>query len=135
MKAQGGFSLVEVLVAALLIAVALVPLMQNVPGLLQEDQYDEVTMRLGTAAVRQMESLINTLRGNITGAASGSAVCPDVARCLLVWTITTEASSVTFGVGRLVDVSVIACADANGNGACDPGETQVRQDAKVTSRP
>lgn len=135
MKAQDGFSLVEVLVAALLIGAALVPLMQNFPGLLQESQSDEVSMRLGTVAVRQMESLLNTLRGNITGAASGSATCPDLQGCLLVWTIATEASSATSGVGRLVDVSVVACADTNGNGACDPGETQVRQDAKVTSRP
>jgi type II secretory pathway pseudopilin PulG len=135
MKAQGGFSLVEVLVAALLIATALVPLMQNFPGLLQEGQSDEVAMRLGTVAVRQMESLVNTLRGNIAGAASGGTACPDLPGCRLVWTITTEASSATSGVGSLVDVSVVACADTNGNGVCDPGETQVRQDAKVTSRP
>jgi Tfp pilus assembly protein PilV len=134
-KAQAGFSIVEVLVAALLIAVALVPLMQMFPGLLEQDQIDEATMQLSTAAVRQTESLINTLRGNITGAASGSAACSDVPGCLLVWTITTETSSTTPGVGRLVDVSVIACVDADGNRVCDPGETQVRQDAKVTSRP
>ena len=135
MKAQAGFSIIEVLVAALLIAVALVPLMQMFPGLLEDDQSDEATMQLGAAAVRQTESLINTLRGSITGAASGSAACSDVAGCLLVWTITTEATSTTPGVGRLVDVSVIACLDTDGNGVCDPGETQVRQDAKVTSRP
>jgi prepilin-type N-terminal cleavage/methylation domain-containing protein len=135
MRGQSGFSLVEVLVAALLIAAALVPLMQNFPGLLQENQSDEVAMRLGTVAVRQMESLVNTLRGNITGATSGSAACPDLPACRLVWTVTTEASSATAGVGRLVDVSVIACTDTNGNGVCDPGEAQVRQDAKVTSRP
>lgn len=135
MKAQAGFSIIEVLVAALLIAVALVPLMQMFPGLLEEDRTDEATAQLGAATVRQTESLINTLRGNITGAASGSAACPDVAGCLLVWTVTTEATSATPGVGRLVDVSVTACIDANGDGVCDPGETQVRQDAKVTSRP
>jgi prepilin-type N-terminal cleavage/methylation domain-containing protein len=134
-KAQAGFSLVEVLVAALLIGVALVPLMQMFPGLLEEDQTDEVTMQLGAVAVRQTESLVNTLRGNITGAASGSAACPDLPGCRLVWTITTEAASATPGVGRLVDLSVIACVDTDGNGLCDPGETQVRQDAKVTSRP
>ena len=135
MKAQAGFSIIEVLVAALLIGVALVPLMQMYPGLLEEDQVDDVTVQLGAVAVRQAESLINTLRGDISGAASGSATCPDFPGCLLVWTISTEASSGITGVGRLVDVTVIACADTNGNGVCDPGETQVRQDAKVTSRP
>jgi prepilin-type N-terminal cleavage/methylation domain-containing protein len=135
MKAQAGFSIIEVLVAALLIGVALVPLMQMYPGLLEEDQVDDVTVQLGAVAVRQTESLINTLRGDIGGAASGSTTCPDFPGCLLVWTITTEASSGIPGVGRLVDVSVTACADTNGNGVCDPGETQVRQDAKVTSRP
>ncbi len=135
MKAQAGFSVIEVLVAALLIAVALVPLMEMFPGLLEEDQVDDVTIQLGAVAVRQTESLINTLRGNISGAASGSAACPDFPGCLVVWTIATEASSGILGVGSLVDVSVIACADTDGNGLCDPGETQVRQDAKVTSRP
>ncbi len=135
MKAQAGFSLVEVLVAALLIGVALVPLMQMFPGLLGEGQTDEMTMRLGAVAVRQTESLVNTLRGGITGAASGSATCPDLPGCLVVWTITTEASSATLGVGSLVDISVSACVDTDGNGLCDPGETTVRQDAKVTSRP
>lgn len=135
MKAQAGFTAVEVLVAALLIGVALVPLMQMFPGLLEDDQTDDVTLQLSTVAVRQMESLINTLRGDVAGAQSGSASCPDVPACLVVWTITTEASSGAPGVGALVDISVIACADTNGNGVCDPGETQVEEDAKVTSRP
>ena len=135
MKREAGFSLIEVLVAALLIGIALVPLMQMAPGLLEEGQSGETTMRLGTVAVRQMESLVNSLRGNIGSVGSGSATCTDFPQCLLVWTITTEASSATQGVGTLVDVTVTACVDANGNGACDPGETQVRSDAKVTSRP
>lgn len=135
MKTQAGFSVIEVLVAALIIGVALVPLMQLFPGLVEEDQTDEVTMQLGAVAVRQTESLTNTLRGNIVGAASGSAACPDLPRCLVVWTITTEAASATPGVGSLVDITVTACLDANSNGLCDAGETQVRQDAKVTSRP
>lgn len=135
MKREGGFTLVEVLVAAMIIAIALVPLMQLFPALLDEGRSDETTTRLGTVAVREMESLINSLRGSIGSVASGTAACADLPQCLLVWTITTEASSATPGVGSLVDVSVTACVDANGNGACDPAETQVRYDAKVTSRP
>lgn len=135
MKHEAGFSLVEVLVAALLIAVALVPLMQLFPGLLQQDQSDESIVRLNTVAVRQMESTITALRNNIGSVASGSATCSDLPQCLVVWTVTTESSSATQGVGSLVDVAVIACVDANANGACDASEIQVRDDAKVTSRP
>jgi len=130
-----GFTLVEVLVAALLIAMALVPMMQLFPGLMQADLTDETTMRLGTVAVRNMESITTSLRNIITSVASGSATCSDFPNCLVVWTVTTEASSATPGVGSLVDVGVTACADANANGACDASETQVHYDAKVTSRP
>jgi prepilin-type N-terminal cleavage/methylation domain-containing protein len=132
---EAGFSLIEVLVATLLISVALVPLMQLFPGLLEQGQSDETAMRLGTVAVRQMESFTNSLRGNINSVTSGSSACPDLPQCRLVWTITTESSSAAQGVGSLVDVSVTACVDANGNGLCDAGEAQVRYDAKVTSRP
>jgi prepilin-type N-terminal cleavage/methylation domain-containing protein len=135
MRREAGFSLVEVLVAALIIGIALVPLMQLFPGLLEEGQTDEATMRLGTVAVRQMESLVTSLRANITSVTSGSAACSDLPQCLVVWTVTTEASSAAQGVGSLVDVSVTACADTDGNSVCDAGETQVRYDAKVTSRP
>jgi prepilin-type N-terminal cleavage/methylation domain-containing protein len=132
---EAGFSLIEVLVATLLISVALVPLMQLFPGLLEQDVSDETMMRLGTVAVRQMESFTNSLRGNINSVASGSAACPDLPQCRLVWTTAIESSSAVQGVGSLVDVSVTACVDANGNGVCDAGEAQVRYDAKVTSRP
>ncbi len=135
MKRETGFSLIEVLVAVLLIAAALVPLMQLFPGLLQQDQSEEAIARLNTVAVRQMESTITSLRNSIGGVASGSAACSDLPQCLVVWTVTTEASSATRGVGSLMDVTVIACVDANANGACDASELQARDDAKVTSRP
>jgi len=134
-KREAGFSLVEVMVAALLIALALVPLMQLFPGLLQQDQSDETIALLNTVAVRQMESTITALRNNIGGVASGSATCSDLPQCLVVWTVATESSSATQGVGSLVDVTVVACADSDSNGVCDAGEIQVRYDAKVTSRP
>jgi len=132
---EEGFTYVEVLVAALLIAMALVPLMQLFPGLVETDLTDETTMVLGAVAVRNMESITTSLRNTIAGVASGSATCSDFPKCLVVWTVTTELSSATTGVGSLVDVGVTACADANGSGACDAGENQVHYDAKVTSRP
>lgn len=135
MRGQAGLTLIEVLVATLLIGVALVPLMQLYPGLLQTNRQDETTMRLGTVAVRQTETIITSLRGSISSVASGGAACADLPACLVQWTIATEAASTTSGVGQLIDVTVIACVDSDGNGACDAGETQVRYDAKVTSRP
>lgn len=69
------------------------------------------------------------------GVASGTAACTDLPNCRLVWTIATELSSGTPGVGSLQTVQVVACQDTNGNSACDAGEKQVRYDAKVTTRP
>ena len=135
MSREGGFTYVEVLVAALLIAMALVPLMQLFPGLVETDLTDETTMVLGAVAVRNMESITTSLRNNIASVVSGSATCADFPKCLVVWTVTTELSSATPGVGSLVDLGVTACQDANGNAACDASETQVHYDAKVTSRP
>ncbi len=135
MRREDGFSLIEVIVAAMIIGVALVPLMQMMPGLIADDRADEVTLQLGTVAVRKMEALTNSLRTNTSGVPGGTAACSDLPRCLLMWTVTTETSTTTQGVGALVDVSVTACVDQNGNGACDAGGPQIRYDAKVTSRP
>ncbi len=135
MRDEDGLTLIEVLVAVLLIAGALVPLMQLYPGLLGQNQQDEATARLSAVAVRQMEATLASLRSSIGSVASGAAACADLPACLVQWTVATEASSATPGVGQLVDVAVIACTDRNGNGACDAGEPQVRYDAKVTSRP
>ncbi len=135
MKGEAGFSLIEVIVAAMIIGVALVPLMQMMPGLIADDQADEATLQLGAVAVRKMEALGNSLRANTSSVPSGAAACADLPRCLLIWTVTTETSTATQGVGTLVDVSVTACVDQDGNGACDAEEPQIRYDAKVTSRP
>lgn len=135
MRDEAGLTLIEVLVALLLIAGALLPLMQLSPGLLRENQQDETTMRLSAVALRQMEATLASLRGNIGSVTSGTAACTDLPTCLAQWTVATEASSATAGVGQLVDVAVIACLDLNSDGTCDAGEPQVRYDAKVTSRP
>ncbi len=135
MRDERGLTLIEVLVALLLVAGALVPLMQLYPGLLQQNQQDETTARLSAVAVRQMEAALAGLRANIGSITSGAAGCADLPACLVQWTVATETSSTTPGVGALVDVAVIACLDRDGNGICDAGEPQVRYDAKVTSRP
>jgi hypothetical protein len=123
------------LVAAAIVGVALIPLLQMLPGALGPAQTSDVHLRLETAAVRKTEELIGRLRANIAGVPSGTEACPDLANCRLAWTIATEASSPSPGVGALVRLSTVACVDSDGSGACDVGEEQVRLDTKVTSRP
>ena len=135
MRTQAGVSLVEVLVAAMLIGLALTPLMQLYPGLLEADQEAETEMRVGMAASRKMEEIVTRLRNDINAVASGAEACTDLSGCRVEWTIATEQSSAVSGVGSLKTVGVRACMDANGNLSCDAGEVQVRHDAKVTSRP
>jgi prepilin-type N-terminal cleavage/methylation domain-containing protein len=130
-----GFSLIEVAVATLIVAVALVPLVQLFPALIGEGATNETMLQLDAAAVRQMESLVLATQVNAGAVASGTTGCPDVPKCLLTWSATQEPASGAPGVGVLMDLSVTACVDANGNGTCDPGESQVRYDAKATSRP
>lgn len=136
MRTEGGVSLVEVLVAASLIGLALVPLMQLYPAVLDADREAEIGMRLGTVAGRRMEEIINQLRSDIGSVTSGSASCaPDLPSCWLEWTVASETSSATPGVGILVAVTVMACLDGDADSSCDTTEQQARYDAKVTSRP
>lgn len=73
--------------------------------------------------------------GGAAGSTSGNAACADVPDCRLQWTTATEQSSGTAGVGRLEQVSVVACRDTNRNRRCDAGEPQVRYATKATTRP
>ena len=130
-----GVTLIEVLVAVMLIGLALAPLMQLYPGILAADQEADLDMRVGTVALRKMEEIIAALRDDIGGIASGAEPCADFPGCRAAWTITAEQSSAVTGVGQLNAVGVLACADADGSLTCDSGEVQVRFDAKVTSRP
>lgn len=132
---EAGVTLIELLVAAAIIGVALIPLLQIVPGTLGPAQVSEVQLRLEAAATRKTEELVGRLRANIAGVPSGAEVCADLANCRLTWTITTELSSATPGVGALVMLSTVACQDRDSSGTCDAGEEQVRLDTKVTSRP
>lgn len=133
--AQAGFTTTELLVAALILGVALIPLLQVVPGTLAPAQVSETDLRLSAAATRKTEEIINRLRADITSVTTGSEACADLTGCRLQWTIATELSSNTQGVGSLRTVATIACRDANANSTCDADEAQVRFDTKVTSRP
>ncbi len=132
---EDGVALLEVLVAAFLIGLALVPLLQLYPRTVGYTVSNLNTL-LSAAAIRKAEEIITRMRPSGTSSTavlSGTAACTDVPNCLLVWTITTEASS-TQG-GWLNDVSVVACQDTDLNNICEAGEPQVRYDTKGTSRP
>jgi len=135
MRGQRGFTLVELLVAALILGIAIIPLLQVIPGTLAPAQVSETDLRLGAAATRKTEEIVGRLRSDINSVTSGAEACADLPNCLLQWTITIELSSVAPGVGSLRTIATIACRDANANSACDAGEAQVRYDTKVTSRP
>lgn len=127
--------LLELLVAAAIIGLALLPLLQLFPTILAPLPVSDVELRLDGAAIRKSEELVNRLRFDIAGAASGTETCTDVPSCLLVWTITTEQASAVPGVGVLRIIDVVACQDRDGSGACEPAEDQVRLSSKATSRP
>ncbi len=133
---EDGVSLIELLAAAFLISIAIVPILTLYPNTLGINRETEYGMILSTVALRKMEENINLMRpsGSVANP-NGTATCTDLPNCLLVWTTTTELSSATQGIGTLKTLNVVACQDTNGNSACDAGERQVRYDAKITSRP
>ncbi len=134
-RGQGGFTIVELLVAALILGVAIIPLLQVIPGTLAPAQVSETDLRLSAAATRKTEEIVSRLRADITSVTTGAEACADLPNCRLQWTIATELSSVAQGVGSLRTIAAIACRDANANSACDADEALVRYDTKVTSRP
>jgi len=134
-RGQAGFTLVELLAAALILGVAIIPLLQVMPGVLAPAQVTETDLRLSAAATRKTEEILGRLRADISSVTSGAEACADLPQCRLQWTITTELSSAAPGVGSLRTIATIACRDANANSACDVDEAQVRYDTKVTSRP
>lgn len=134
-RGRPGFSLVEVLVAALIIGVAVVPLLQLFPGTFGTQQISGDYLRLGAAGVRKSEEIINRLRADITSVVSGAETCTDLPNCRIEWTIAIELSSAVPGVGSLRTLTTIACQDQNASNSCDAGEPQVRYDTKITSRP
>lgn len=135
MSSETGLTLVEVLVAAFLIGVALVPLMQLYPQILEADQQSERSTIIGIAAGRKMEELMTRLRADTGSVTSGTEACPDLPSCRVQWTISTDAPGAGPGVGALMTIAVAACVDVDGNGDCGTPENPVRYDAKVTARP
>jgi prepilin-type N-terminal cleavage/methylation domain-containing protein len=134
-RSQSGVTLVELVVAMAIIGVALVPLLQMLPATLAPIQVSDSEVRLAAASARKTEELVNRLRADIAGAASGAETCTDLPGCRLEWTVATEATHAAPGVGSLVTVQVVACRDASGTGACALAADQVRYATKVTSRP
>jgi len=136
MTNERGVTFPELLAATLLIALALAPLMQLYPALLEGDQEAEGAMRVGVAGQRRMEEIITRLRaGQAEASGVGACLLVDPPGCRVEWTVATEQSSGVSGVGTLQTVSVLACLDRDGTAGCNPGDVQVRHDAKVTSRP
>jgi type II secretory pathway component PulJ len=130
---QEGHTLLEVVLSVLLLAVALVPLLQLYPALLSGNRAYQESALLAVAASGKLEELAQGLRGGSVGAATGSEACPAPVGCRLVWTVQDLQTHPT--AGWLRHVSVVACSDANSSGTCDPGEVQVRYETRVTSRP
>ncbi|MDQ7829961.1 MAG: hypothetical protein QN122_11915 [Armatimonadota bacterium] len=132
---EGGASLVELLVAVVLIGLALVPLMELYPVVLSGTAGAETDLVLGVVASRKAEEILTRLRADITSVSSGSEPCSDRPQCLLTWTVEVEGSSPSPGVGSLRAVQVTACLDGDGDGTCGAAEPQVGYATKVTSRP
>lgn len=139
---QEGHTLVEVLVSVLLLAIALVPLLELYPSLVRANESDRDLSVLSPLASGKLETLrLELLRGPLVGPGSGSEPCPPPAdpgdyfppNCLLQWEVTSLQTHPAGGWLR--DAWVVACVDRDSSGACDPGEAQVRYDTRVTSRP
>ncbi len=134
-RAEAGVTLIELLVAVLLVSIAILPLLQLIPGTLAPIQVSDSELRLEAVSARKSEEIINRLRSDINSVVTGAEVCTDLPGCRVEWTIATEQSSAVTGVGALKTLATIACVDRNANGACDATDDQVRYDTKITSRP
>ncbi len=139
---QEGHTLLEVLVSVLLLAIALVPLLELYPSLLRANESDRDLSVLSATASGRLEELRQELL--LKGSAEtgpGSGPCPPPAdpdnyfppNCLLQWGVTSFRTDPVSG--WLGDAWVVACVDRDSSGSCDQGEPQVRYDKRVTSRP
>lgn len=131
---QQGLTLLEVLTSVFLLTLALVPLLQLYPTLLDANRSYRDLEQLGLVAASKLEELSTSLRDGTTGAGSGSQPCDAAPGCVVSWVTTQEAFSPTPGVGSLWHVEVTACSDTNGDG-CGTSDPQVRYQTRVTTRP
>lgn len=131
----------EVLVSVLLLAIALVPLLELYPSLVGANESDRDVSVLSAAAAGRLEELRRELLVGPAPIGPGSGPCPPPAEptdyfppnCLLQWEVTPFQTDPVGG--WLMHAWVVACADRDASGACDAGERQVRYDTRVTSRP
>lgn len=130
---QRGHTLLEVVVAVLLLAVALVPVLQLYPSALAAGASQRDLTSLATTAAGKVEELAQALRGGGLGTGTGSQACSTVPGCRVEWSVQPVLASGR--AGWLRQVSVVACVDRDGSSSCGPGELQVRYDTRVTSRP
>ncbi|MDR7408262.1 MAG: prepilin-type N-terminal cleavage/methylation domain-containing protein [Armatimonadota bacterium] len=138
---QQGHTLVEVLVSVLLLALALVPLLELYPSLVAANQSDRDLSILSAVASGRLEELRAGLFEGSVGLGTGSEPCPPPyevgdyfpLNCLLQWDVTSFQTDPVGGWLR--NAWVVACVDGNSSGTCDSGELQVRYETRVTSRP
>jgi len=130
---QSGHTLVEVLASLLLLAVALVPLMELYPALVRVADAREQLALLEQVTVSKLEEVAQGTRLGRVGLGAGGEDCTAALRgCWVRWRVTQVSASPR---SWLREVQATACVDANGNRSCDPGELQVGYGTRVTSRP
>ncbi len=130
---QSGHTLLEVLASLLLLAVALVPLMELYPALVRAADAREQLALLEQVAVSKLEEVAQGTRLGRVGLEEGGEDCTGALRsCWVRWRVREVSASPR---SWLREVWTTACVDANGNRSCDPGELQVGHATRVTSRP
>jgi len=130
--AQSGHTLLEVLASLLLLAVALVPLMEVYPALVRAADAREQVALLEQVAATKLEEVAQAARLGRVGLGVGGEDCAAAVRgCWVRWQVTQVPASSSW----LLEVQATACVDANGNRSCESGELQVSYGTRVTSRP
>ncbi len=129
---ERGYTLVEVLVSVLLLAVALAPLLQLYPSLLRANEAQRDLGQLAAVASAKVEELSAGVRAGSVGVGTGSQPCTALPRCHVDWEVATDQQAGAVWLRRLW---VVACVDADGDLTCGAAEPQVRYETKVASRP
>lgn len=128
---DSGHTLLEVVVSVLLLAMALVPLVQLYPPVLSFARSQQQTELLASVASGKLEELAQVLRAG-GSVAPGFSPCPVAPGCRVVWQVENVQQHPT--AGWLRHLRTVACVDGNTNHQCDPGEEQVAYETRVTNR-